>query len=42
VIDKALANDKAKASAEYLNIFRDDVSDFVPAELIEACTLPAE
>jgi hypothetical protein len=37
VVDKALQNDKARASAEYLNIFRDDVSDFVPAELIEAC-----
>jgi hypothetical protein len=38
VIDQALANDAPKARAEYLNVWREDVSDFVPLDVIEACT----
>lgn len=38
VIDKALAEDKAKASAEYLNIWREDIADFLPMDVIEAAT----
>jgi hypothetical protein len=38
VIAKALAEDKAKAGAEYENVWREDLSDFVPLDVIEACT----
>ena len=38
VIDKALAEDERKASAEYLNVWREDLSDFIPLDAIEACT----
>jgi hypothetical protein len=38
VIDQALANDAPKARAEYENVWREDVSDFVPLDVIEACT----
>jgi hypothetical protein len=38
VIDKALAEDRVKASAEYLNVWRDDISDFLPLDVIEAAT----
>jgi hypothetical protein len=38
VIERALAKDKAKASAEFLNIWREDLSDFIPADVIDACT----
>jgi hypothetical protein len=38
VIDRAVANDAPKARAEYLNVWREDVSDFVPLDVIEACT----
>jgi hypothetical protein len=38
VIDKALTDDKAKASAEYLNVWREDVADFLPLDVIEAAT----
>jgi hypothetical protein len=38
VIDQAIANDAPKARAEYLNVWREDVSDFVPLDVIEACT----
>ena len=38
VIDKALAEDAAKARAEYQNIWREDLSDFIPADVIEAAT----
>jgi hypothetical protein len=38
VVDRALAQDPHKAKAEYLSQWRDDISSFVPAELIEACT----
>ena len=35
---KALADDAPRARAEYLNVFREDMSDFVPVDVIEACT----
>ena len=38
VVEKALAEDFAKASAEYLNRWREDVIDFIPADVVEACT----
>ena len=38
VIDKALAEDAARARAEYLNLFREDLSDFIPSDVIEGCT----
>jgi hypothetical protein len=38
VIDQALANDAPKARAEFENVWREDVSDFVPLDVIEACT----
>jgi hypothetical protein len=38
VIDKALAEDAAKARAEYENVWREDLSDFVPADVVEGCT----
>jgi hypothetical protein len=38
VIDCAIANDAARARAEYENIWREDVSDFVTLDVIEACT----
>jgi hypothetical protein len=38
VVDKALAEDERKASAEYLNVWREDLSDFIPIDAIEACT----
>jgi hypothetical protein len=38
VIDKALAEDAPKARAEYLNVWREDLSDFIPIDVIESCT----
>jgi hypothetical protein len=38
VIEKALAEDAKKAGAEYLNIWREDLSDFIPFDVIEGCT----
>lgn len=38
VIDKALAEDAPRARAEYLNVWREDLSDFIPFDAIEACT----
>jgi hypothetical protein len=38
VIDKALAEDAPKARAEYQNIWREDLNDFIPLDLIESCT----
>jgi hypothetical protein len=38
VVDNAIANDSAKARAEYLNIWREDISDFIPLDVIESCT----
>ena len=38
VVEKALAEDPPRARAEYLNIFREDLSDFLPVDVIEECT----
>jgi hypothetical protein len=38
VVDRALAEDAPKARAEYLNVWREDLSGFVPLELVESCT----
>ena len=38
VIDRALAEDAPKARAEFLNAWREDLSDFLPLDVIEACT----
>jgi hypothetical protein len=38
VIPRALAENEARAKAEFLNEWRDDVAAFIPAEAIEACT----
>jgi hypothetical protein len=38
VVDAALANDSPKARAEFLNVWREDVDDFVPLDIVEACT----
>lgn len=38
VVDRALAEDAPKARAEYLNVWREDLSDFVPLEVVESCT----
>ncbi len=36
-IDRAYADDAMVASAEYGGLFRDDVTDFVPRDVVEAC-----
>ena len=38
VIDKALSEDSYKAGAEYLGRWREDIADFVPLDVLEACT----
>lgn len=38
VVDKALSEDAYKAGAEYLGRWREDIADFVPLDVIEACT----
>lgn len=38
VIDKALAEDPEKAGAEFRSIWRSDLSDFVPADVVDGCT----
>jgi hypothetical protein len=38
IIDRALAENAAKARAEFLNVWREDLSDFIPLDAIEACT----
>jgi hypothetical protein len=38
VIDKALSEDAPRARAEFQNIWREDLSDFIPADVIEGCT----
>jgi hypothetical protein len=38
VVERALAEDAPKARAEYLNIWREDLSDFIPIDAIEGCT----
>jgi hypothetical protein len=38
IIDRALAEDSRKAGAEYLGLWREDIDDFVPLDVIEAAT----
>jgi hypothetical protein len=38
VVANALAENKSKASAEFLNIWREDIADFMPLDVIEATT----
>jgi hypothetical protein len=38
VVDKAMAEDRQKSGAEYLNIWREDINDFIPIEVVESCT----
>jgi hypothetical protein len=38
VVDAAVADDAPKARAEYENIWRADVDDLVPLDVVEACT----
>jgi hypothetical protein len=40
VIDQALADDPARAGAEYLAQFRSDIADFISAAVIESATRP--
>jgi hypothetical protein len=37
-VEKALAEDSAKAGAEYLNQWREDLTDFIPVDVVEGCT----
>jgi hypothetical protein len=38
VVDKALAEDVHKARAEFLNVWREDLAEFLPLDVVEACT----
>jgi hypothetical protein len=38
VVDRALAEDPHKARAEYLNEWRSDLAEFLPIDVVEACT----
>jgi len=38
IITKALSDDPPRARAEYENVWREDIADFVPLDVIEACT----
>src|SRR5262249_2569124 len=38
VVDKAMAEDASRARAEFLNVFREDIADFLPVDVIEAGT----
>jgi hypothetical protein len=38
ILDRALANDAHKARAEYLNVWREDLEEFLPLDVVEACT----
>jgi hypothetical protein len=40
VIERELARDRERASAEYLSIWRDDIADFIDREAVEACIEP--
>jgi hypothetical protein len=37
-VDRALAENAPKARAEFLNQWREDLSDFIPFDVIESCT----
>ncbi len=36
VVDRALATNPAKARAEFLNVWREDLADFIPPDVVEA------
>jgi hypothetical protein len=38
IVEKALEEDAAKARAEFLNVWREDLSDFIPVDVIDAAT----
>jgi hypothetical protein len=38
VLDSALAKNPSKARAEYLNVWRTDLEEFLPLDIVEACT----
>jgi hypothetical protein len=38
IIEKAMAEDPARARSEYLSQWREDLADFIPADAIESCT----
>jgi hypothetical protein len=38
IIESAMADDPERAKSEYLAQWRDDLSDFIPADVVEACT----
>jgi hypothetical protein len=38
IVDAALAENPAKARAEFENIWREDIADFIPADVIASCT----
>jgi hypothetical protein len=38
VLDRALAENPSKARAEYLNVWRTDLEEFLPLDVVEACT----
>jgi hypothetical protein len=37
-VDRAMAEDPFKARAEFLNIWREDIAEFLPLDVVEACT----
>ena len=37
-VEKALAEELAKAGAEFLNRWREDLVDFIPVDVVEGCT----
>jgi hypothetical protein len=38
VVDNALAADAPRARAEFENVWREDIDDFLPIDVVEACT----
>lgn len=38
IVEQALEEDPAKNRAEYLSMWREDLSDFVPSDCVDACT----
>lgn len=38
VVEKALQDDPSRARAEYENVWREDIADFIPLDVVEACT----
>lgn len=38
VVASAIAENKARGSAEFMNVWREDIADFIPIDLIEATT----